>query len=876
MYELMPLTSTTDRQTRQKGRKSRETKRRQASGQTDDNEVNNETDTDLQLMDNEVQQLYSDLNNQFTPVINLQSQAVNDTFIEAVIQYLTDGKLPLDRELAKRILFQIEDFYISNDQLFHLARNKSRKRGHLMAPRLQQLVIPKAWRMQIMQAIHDFSHFAFLKCYLTARQKYFWVGMASDFKAYTDSCLVCQQIKNTPQPKYPITSIPPANLFDMITIDFHTVKQEKRFQKDDIFRHVLVVVESLTQFVLLIPCKTQTAEEAAQAIMDHYILKFGCFRYLISDRGSSWLNELFQTFLKMPNMKICHYKTSPYHPASNSLSEIQNKHILRILRAECSDKKDFHLYLPTICAGANALTSTALNCSPFYALYGVNYRWPIDTALTTEEQSFRGNNYPQGLQGIAERLRILREIVKQNVEDARRDTDRVRNVKARPHDFQIGRVFVSQLLESSKIKNKRHSPQYVGPYVIIDSHASLVRLQHYYTGKILKNWINVCHLKRLKDESRLKLYNRLKANEGDSDTTQDIEQRTVQTMLSPTESHHYEPRAFNTSYNRQSEHTGRNALTVSLTAESRQSRDEHMVHGKPHSFTNVAESLNSTRTQPPTVAWPVQSCAQIIKTQSSENHALQTASSDAGCNSALNQQHTIDNDGDAYTTSFSADVATNRKPQTRAGNEKQILEPATKSGNQLRIQPIDTNSVDILHREQCWYSTVDQWSDDKPHSTSDCNKSVQQSLPAYATNLADSRAFDQLVSTAAETYATDVSKPAMQPMLSVLSDHSDNQHVTSNRSLIVSHDQQLRDRVLYNRPNTHNQPGANAYECYQNTQSNIPEAQNDFKIIKILACKRQKSQRLFKAHYHTAPKIRWVTITQIPPKLLANFFYTLM
>jgi hypothetical protein len=179
----------------------------------------------------------------------------------------------------------------------------------------------------------------------------------------------------------------------------------------------------------------------------------------------------------MPNMKICHYKTSPYHPATNSLSEIQNKHILRILRAECSDKKDFHLYLPTICAGANALTSTALNCSPFYALYGVNYRWPIDTALTTEEQSFRGNNYPQGLQGIAERLRILREIVKQNVVDARQNTEQVRNVNAKPHDFQIGqRVFVSQLLESSKIKNKRHSPQYVGPYVIIDSHSSLVRL----------------------------------------------------------------------------------------------------------------------------------------------------------------------------------------------------------------------------------------------------------------------------------------------------------------------------------------------------------------------------------------------------------------
>jgi hypothetical protein len=225
-------------------------------------------------------------------------------------------------------------------------------------------------------------------------------------------------------------------------------------------------------------------------------------------------------------------------------------------------------------------------------------------------------------------------------------------------------VFVSQLLESSIIKNKRHSPQYVGPYIIIDSHSSLVRLQHYYTGKILKNWINVCHLKRLKDESRLKLYNRLKANESDSDTTPDVEQRTVQTMLGSTLSHHYEPRAFNTSYNRQTERSGWNALTESQAAESRQSRDEHMVYDKPDSFNNVAESLNSTRTQPPTVAWPAQSCAQIIKTQSSGKPASQTASLDAGRSSTLNQQHMRDNDGDAYTTSFSVDVATNRKPQT--------------------------------------------------------------------------------------------------------------------------------------------------------------------------------------------------------------------
>ena len=253
-----------------------------------------------------------------------------------------------------------------------------------------------------------------------------------------------------------------------------------------------------------------------------------------------------------------------------------------------------------------------------------------------------------------------------------------------------------------------------------------------------------------------------------------------------------------------------------------------------------------------------------------------------------------DNDGNTYTASFPEDVATNRQPQTdrrdirhtdskathtiqsqiRGGNEKQLLEPVTKTGKQLKMQPINTTSVDVHRRNQCWYNMADQWNDDNAHSTYGCNKSVDQPLQTRWTDLTDGRPHDHLVRTAAQTFATDVSKdkPVMQPMLNVLSDHNTNQQETNSTSQVISHDQRLGDITVCKRPNTYNQLGTNAYECYQTTQSNIPEAKYDFKIIKISACKRQKSQRLFKAHYRTAPKTRWVTITQIPPTLLANFY----
>jgi hypothetical protein len=127
---------------------------------------------------------------------------------------------------------------------------------------------------------------------------------------------------------------------------------------------------------------------------------------------------------------------------------------------------------------------------------------------------------------------------------------------------------------------------------------------------------------------------------------------------------------------------------------------------------------------------------------------------------------------------------------------------------------------------------------------------------------------------AAQTYAADVSKdkPEMQLMFNVLSDHSLNQYETNSRSQIIGHDPQLGDIILCNKPKTHNQLGANDYEDYQTTQSNIYEVQYDFKITKTSVWKRQQCQRLFEAHYCTAPKTRWAIITQIPPMLVANFY----
>jgi hypothetical protein len=101
--------------------------------------------------------------------------------------------------------------------------------------------------------------------------------------------------------------------------------------------------------------------------------------------------------------------------------------------------------------------------------------------------------------------------VHQNIRDARANTERIKNVNAKPHDFQVGdRVFVSAEIDSSRHINRKHSSAFIGPFVVVELKNSFVKLVHFNTGKPLKNFINVDKLRRLRDESHEVLYNRHK------------------------------------------------------------------------------------------------------------------------------------------------------------------------------------------------------------------------------------------------------------------------------------------------------------------------------------------------------------------------------
>jgi hypothetical protein len=269
-------------------------------------ETRTRTYDEATLMDPTLSEQYTQIQSHVKPEINLDSQK-DDPFFEAVINHLQTGALPTDRTLAQRILCQIDDYYIEDNQLWHLARLRG-KRLTKIVPRFQQLCIPRQFRLKIMESIHNISHFSLLKCYLTARQRFYWPAMATEMAIFTKSCLVCQQIKFSAKPKYPVHGMPSHNLFECLHVDFHEIRTPKKSAPSE-FKYVLVAVDQASHYVTLLPTANMQAATAARLIMDNIILKYGTFRYLISDRSTSWLNQLFAAFLTLPGFDMHHIKT---------------------------------------------------------------------------------------------------------------------------------------------------------------------------------------------------------------------------------------------------------------------------------------------------------------------------------------------------------------------------------------------------------------------------------------------------------------------------------------------------------------------------------------------------------------------------------------
>lgn len=199
-------------------------------------------------------------------------------------------------------------------------------------------------------------------------QNIIWHGMKRDVTDYIESCPCCQKIRlsqgDITQTIHATVSYQPLETICIDTIGPLPVDDYGN-------KFIITMIDSATRFTVLYPSPSCEAVYAAAALIQFFGL-FGPFRFLRSDRGSQYVNDLISEFLKHTN--TAHLLSVAYHPEANGTVERCNQEVMKHLRSLIFDNQLpnlWSLHLPIIQRILNSNIHSALGCSPSSMLFGL-------------------------------------------------------------------------------------------------------------------------------------------------------------------------------------------------------------------------------------------------------------------------------------------------------------------------------------------------------------------------------------------------------------------------------------------------------------------------------------------------------------------------
>lgn len=158
-------------------------------------------------------------------------------------------------------------------------------------------------------------------------------------------------------------------------------------------RHLLVVIDLFSKFVLMQPMRIASAAATVQFLKECVFLKYGVPAVLISDNGPQYRSSTFAEFLD--TFHVMHWATPNCHPQANA-TEAANKTIGNAIRAYIKDKKshrEWDTYLTELTCALNTAKHTATGHAPYTVLYGHDMRTagnahkPLDTEASPEPKT---------------------------------------------------------------------------------------------------------------------------------------------------------------------------------------------------------------------------------------------------------------------------------------------------------------------------------------------------------------------------------------------------------------------------------------------------------------------------------------------------------
>ena len=219
-------------------------------------------------------------------------------------------------------------------------------------------------------------------------------------------------------------------------------------------RFILSIIDYFTKYPIAIPLRSQRAEELIQAFRANVVRDHGAPRVLISDQGTSFVSEAFQTFLK--TLGIEHRQSAPYHPQANGQVERWNQTLKMMLQPLVDEAEEtWDDYVDLCVTTYRATPNTATGDTPFFLMHARDYSENVDSLFAPKLPT-------QSLTGYAarlyERLQLAWKEAGLRIVKAQAMYKSYYDRRAKPRKFQPGDLVLS--MSKKRISRKGLAPKF--------------------------------------------------------------------------------------------------------------------------------------------------------------------------------------------------------------------------------------------------------------------------------------------------------------------------------------------------------------------------------------------------------------------------------
>jgi len=317
---------------------------------------------------------------------NAATQPSYQALYDAVVQRLRQ----FPRHLVSPQAAQIADCTARDGLVFH--------RGRLWVPEEESL------RTQITQTLHDspiHGHPGREGTIAILRRQFFWPGLAETAKRFVRNCDTCGKVKVWRQKQQGLLQpLPIAETkWASISIDFMTHLPKTARGNENL----MVVTCRFSGDVISIPLPNIETETVVQAFLIHVYAHHGPPYWIVSDRGSQWIDGFWRRFCEC--LQIERKLSTAHHPETDGGTERMNQEMLAFFRCYIAvNQEDWDKWTPAAMLGLNSRPqATRGNLSPFF----LSHARDVHAIPQVEVKAVESSKY-----GAAERL-------VQRLEDAR-------------------------------------------------------------------------------------------------------------------------------------------------------------------------------------------------------------------------------------------------------------------------------------------------------------------------------------------------------------------------------------------------------------------------------------------------------------------------